>query len=173
VTSRPSGLAAANADPTVAYVTLCNSYRTKLSPGSSSNRLLLRPSIFAMAAKSIGEPHPGVFTKSPEFARGVGLDHRISSFVTPQGARSSRWPRSGFKLRHMLHSVKYVVAPTFGKECYRLRPRWNGFVSHTILLGTWSAVIDDLDAPVLRFLHAIGGRDQQVAFALGHDLDFR
>jgi len=34
-------------------------------------------------------------------------------------------------------------------------------------------IIDDLDAPVLRLLHAIGGRDQQVALALGDDLDLR
>jgi hypothetical protein len=35
----------------------------------------------------------------------------------------------------------------------------------------WAAVIDDLDAAVLRLLHAVGGRDQQVALALGDDLD--
>ena len=34
-----------------------------------------------------------------------------------------------------------------------------------------TAVIDDLDPAVLRLLHAVGGRNQQVALALSHDLD--
>src|ERR1700735_4894083 len=39
------------------------------------------------------------------------------------------------------------------------------------LLCVRPAIIDDLDAAVLWFLHAIGGRDKQVALALGDDRD--
>jgi hypothetical protein len=41
-----------------------------------------------------------------------------------------------------------------------------------IPLRARATVIDDLDAAVLRFLHPIGGRDKQVALALGDDRDF-
>src|SRR6185312_8431910 len=40
-----------------------------------------------------------------------------------------------------------------------------------LVLRGRAAGIDDLDAAVLRFLDPIGGRHQQVALALGHDLD--
>jgi len=38
-------------------------------------------------------------------------------------------------------------------------------------LGANPSVINDLDPPVLRLADTVGGRDQQVPLAFGHDLD--